>query len=323
MNRRKFVTVLCASAALGGAMGSPLASAQAAYPVKPIRVIVPYAPGGVVDVQARAVTDTMQKILGQPIVIEAKPGASGNIGAREVASAAPDGYTLLVSASFLINNPLLETSLPWAPGDFTPVGRFAVSPSYFVVPANSAAQSVKEFADMAAKASPVLQYGNGGTGTPQTMSNELFRVSAGIPLESVMYKGAPPIVPDLINGLVSMAILPSTVAIPQVKAGNLRALANISSSRSPQLPDVPTIAEAGYPDVTTLSWYGLHAPAGTPEPVIRALAAAMKEASATEQVKQRLLTAGGEVAFLDTPDFARFLASDTERWSRLVKIIKQ
>lgn len=318
MFRRRFVGLL--AAAVAALVGPAHADT---YPSKPVRVIVPYAAGGVVDVQARALTQRLAVELKQPFVVEAKPGASGNIAAEMVANSPADGYTLIVSASFMINNPMLEPKLRWSPKDFVPIGRFALSPSYFVVPASSPAKTVKEFVELAKKAKPPLQYADGGTGTPQTMSNEVFKVVAGIELEPVMYKGAPPVIPDLINGMVAMTISPSTVAIPHIKSGKVRALANINSRRSPQLPDVPTIAESGYPDATALSWYGLHAPAGTPAEVIQALETAMKAATATAEVKERLVSAGGEEAFLGTKDFAAFLQSDAQRWEKLVKMIKK
>lgn len=303
----------------------PLAPALAAdpYPSKPIRVIVPYAAGGVVDVQTRAVTQRMAVELGQPIVVEARPGAAGNIAAEFVARQPADGYTLLVSAPFLINNPLMEDSLRWAPKDFAPVARFTLSPSYFVVPASSPARSVKEFVEMARKAPKPLQFGDGGSGSTQNMANEMFKVAAGIPLEAVTYKGAPPMVPDLINGAFSMAILPSTVAYPHIKSGSIRALANINSSRSAQFPDVPTIAEAGYPEVTALSWYAFHVPAGTPAEVIRKLDAAARAATASAEVKERLINAGGEEAYLGQADFAAFLKADAQRWERVAKAIRK
>lgn len=304
-------------------LGHWLAAAAQGYPSKPIRVIVPYAPGGVVDVQARVVANRMATELGQPIVVEAKPGANGNIGADFVARAPADGYTLLVSAPFLINNPLLEDSLRWAPRDFTPVARFSLSPSYFVVPASSPVHSVREFAEMARKAPKPLLYGDGGTGSTQSMANEMFAITAKIPLEAVSYKGAPPMVPDLINAQFSMAILPSTVAYPHIKSGAIRALANISSNRSPQLPDVPTIAEAGYPEATALSWYAFHAPAGTPPEVLRKLDQAVKAATATDEVKERLANAGGEVAYGGRDEFQAFLKSDAQRWERMVKAIRK
>lgn len=322
MQRRDFARPLAAGAAalLLAALSSP-ASAADSYPSRPIKVIVPYAPGGVVDVQTRAVTQTMEQFLKQSIVVEPRPGASGSIAAEAVAQAAPDGYTLIVSASFINTAPLLEKNLRWRTDQFVPVGRFALSPSYFVVPASSPAKTVKEFVEMARKSPTTLQYANGGNGTPQQIGNELFAHEAGIKLDPVMYKGAPPSVPDLINGLTAMAVLPSSVTYPQVKGGKLRALANMSSNRSPQLPDVPTIAEAGYPGSTVLSWYGLSAPAGTPPEVIRVLATAMQQACATPEVKQRLASAGGEEAFLGTADFTTFLAKDARNWAEVVKVI--
>ena len=319
MKRRELGCSLAAVAALA-ALAMPAVAADP-YPSRAIKVIVPYAPGGVVDVQTRAVTQIMEKLLKQPMVVEPKPGASGNIGADAVARAEPDGYTLLVSASFLNTAPMMEKNLSWRIEQFTPVGRFSLSPSYFAVPANSPARTVKEFAEMARKAPMPLQYANGGNGTPQQIANELFATEAGIKLESVMYKGAPPSVPDLINGMTAMAVLPSSVAYPHAKAGTLRVLANMSGNRSAQLPDVPTIAEAGYPGATVLSWYGLHAPAGTPPEVIRTLANAMQQACATAEVKQRLISAGGEEAFLGTRDFAAFLDADAKSWAKVLKAL--
>ncbi|WP_297721585.1 tripartite tricarboxylate transporter substrate binding protein [Limnohabitans sp. Rim8] len=299
------------------------AQAQSTYPSKPIRVIVPYAAGGVVDVQTRALTIGMAKELGQAIVVEAKPGANANIAAEYVARAPADGYTVLISSPFFINNPLLESNLRWASSDFLPVGRFSMSPSYFVVPMSSPAKTVMEYVELAKKAKPALQYADGGQGSTQTMANEMFRHVAGIALESVPYKGAPPTIPDLINGMMSMAITPSSVAVPQIKAGKLRALANINSRRSADLPDVPTIAEAGFPEVTAVSWYGMHVPAGTPPDTVRKLEAAMKAAAATNEVKERLVNAGGEEAFLGQADFVAFIKADSSRWEKVVKIIKK
>ena len=313
---RKFFCVFALTAAQWAWAADP-------YPSKPIRVIVPYPAGGVVDVQARAITQRLAIELGQPVVVESKAGANGNIAAEFVARAPADGYTLMVTAPFLINNPLLETNLRWAPKDFVPVVRYSLSPSYFTVPASSPAKTLKEFVEMAKKAKPPLQFGEGGVGSTQSMANELFMKAAGITMEPVFYKGAPPIVPDLINNLVQSTILPSSVAYPQVTGGKLRALANISSRRSNQLPDVPTFTELGFASATALSWYGFHVPAGTPPEVIKKLEAAMAASAATAEVKERLVNAGGEEAFLGTADFVAFLKTDAEHWERIAKAIKK
>lgn len=250
MDRRQAMGVLTSVTGgfgLGLTSTRILANEAGGYPQKPVRVIVPYAAGGVVDINTRALTTALQELLKQPFVVEAKPGANGNIAADTVAAAAPDGYTLLVSASFLINNPLLETGLRWTPSSFTPIARFANSPSYFVVNNDVPAKTMREFAAHAKKVQPHLQYADGGSGTPQSMATLQFQQVAGVKMDAVMYKGAPPSVPDLLQGLVVASILPATVAIPQVKAGKLRALANMSNRRSPQLPEVPPSPRRAFP----------------------------------------------------------------------------
>ena len=308
--------------AAGGALPSRGAAQAGAWPTKPPRVIVPYAAGGVVDVMARAVTQRMSADLGQAIVVEPKPGANANIAADTVANAPADGHTLLVSASFLINNPMIETGLRWKPADFAPVARFALSPSFLCVPADSPARTAREWVELARR-SPGMQYGDGGTGTPQSMAIEMLKSVAGLKLEPVAYKGAPPIVPDLIAGTVSMSVLPSTVAIPQVKAGKLRALANTADKRSPLLPDVPTLAEAGFAEATVLSWYGFHVPAATPAETVRRIAEATVSAAAQPEVRERLASAGGEAGPMAGAEFAAFLRDEQARWTRFVEAARK
>ncbi len=300
-----------------------LAIAQDVYPSRPIKVIVPYPAGGVVDLQTRAMTQGLSAELGQPVVVESRPGANGNIAAEAVARAPADGYTLLVSAPYLINNPMLETNLRWAPKDFVPVARFSMSPSFMSVPAVSPARTVREYVEMARRAKPSLQYGDPGAGTTQTMTVEILKSIAGIDIEGIPYKGAPPIAVDLMTNTFSMSVLPSSVAYPHVKSGKLRALATTSSARSAQLPDVPTIGEAGFPEATVISWYGLHAPAHTPAAVMRKLEAAIKAAVQKADTQNRLVSAGGEAAYLGTDEFSRFVASDGQMWEGINRMLRK
>ncbi|MDI9232505.1 Bug family tripartite tricarboxylate transporter substrate binding protein [Limnohabitans lacus] len=319
MQRRTFtLSALAMSAAY-----SALAQSQDTYPDRPLKVIVPYPAGGVVDVQTRAMTQGLTTELGQAVVVESRAGANGNLAAEAVARAAADGYTLLVSAPFLINNPMQENALRWAPKDLIPVARFSMSPSFMCVPAASPAKTVRDYVEMAKRAKPVLQFGDPGAGTTQTMAVEILKSTTGIELEAVPYKGAPPLALDLINNAFSMSVLPSSVAFPHVKSGKLRALATTSSARSAQLPDVPTIAEAGYPDATVISWYGLHAPANTPAAVLRKLEAAIKAAIQKPEAQTRLVSAGGEAAFMGTDEFTRFIASDTQMWERINRTLRK
>lgn len=319
MQRRTFtLSAFAMTAAYSG-----LVQSQDAFPDRPLKVIVPYPAGGVVDVQTRAMTQGLAVELGQAVVVESRAGANGNLAAEAVARAAADGYTLLVSAPFLINNPMMENALRWTPKDLVPVARFSMSPSFMCVPAASPAKTVRDYVEMAKRAKPVLQFGDPGAGTTQTMAVEILKSSAGIELEAVPYKGAPPLALDLINNAFSMSVLPSSVAFPHVKSGKLRALATTSSARSAQLPDVPTIAEAGYPDATVISWYGLHAPASTPAAVLRKLEAAVKAAIQKTEAQTRLVSAGGEAAYMGTEEFTRFIASDTQMWERINRMLRK
>lgn len=299
------------------------ARAQApAWPTKPIRVVVPYPVGGAVDVMTRLVTAHMQITLGQPIVIENRPGANANLGPDHVSKSAPDGYTVLASATYLIANPLVETNLRWAPKDFTPVARFTVAPNLLIVPTSSPYQSVQSLV-AAAKARPgALNYGEAGPGAPQTMAIEMLKAVAGIEMQNVTYKGSPPVILDLINNTLSMTVLPLNVAIGAINAGRIRALASTSNRRSALLPDVPTMGEAGYPEVTVVSWYGFHLPAGTPPDIVVKLAAAAGAASAAEEVRTRTAGVGGEISFLDTAGFGSFLREDESRWQKFVQALR-
>jgi len=298
-----------------------LAHAQP-FPSKPIKVVVPYPVGGAVDVMTRLITSHMQQTLGQPVIVENRPGANANIGPDVVSKAAPDGYTVLATATYLIANPLVETGLRWTPKELVPVARFTVAPNVVVVPGGSPSSTVQALV-AAAKARPgELNYGEAGPGAPQTMAIEMLKKVAGIDMQSVMYKGSPPVIADLINETLSMSVLPLNVAMGAISGGRIKALASTSNRRSSLIPDVPTMAEVGYPDVTVISWYGLHVPAGTPPEVIAKLSAAVRAAAAAEEVRTRTAGVGGEIAFLDTAAFDAFLREDEVRWQKFVGALK-
>lgn len=290
------------------------------FPSRPIRVIVPYPVGGAVDVMTRFIANHMSKTLGQSVVIENRPGANANIGPEVAARSVPDGYSLLASATFLVVNPLIEKELRWKPQDFTAVARFTQSPNVLVVPANHASQTIAEFIAMA-KANPRLPVGDSGPGSPQMLAVEMLRIAANLKFESIGYKGGPPILTDLINGQLAMSVLPMNVAMASINGGRIRALATTSNSRSPLLPNVPTLIESGYPDLQVISWYGFHVPSGTPKDIIKRIADAVGIASADESVRQSTEAVGGEIFFMDTEPFNRFLEDDTARWTKAIKAI--
>ncbi len=292
------------------------------WPVKPVRVIVPYPTGGVVDVLTRAVTVEMVKDLGQQIVVEARPGAGANIGAEVVSKAAPDGYTLLVSAPFLLNNHLLEPNLRWQRKDFTAVARYTLSPSFMLISASLPVSTVKEYVAYA-KTRPGIPVAGGVGGSTQTMAVHMFAKVAGFDMNLIDYNGAPAMIPPIMVGDVSMGIIPSSVTLSGLKSGRLRVIANTSDKRSVLLPDVPTIAEVGYPDVTVVSWYGFHAPAGISRDIATRIAATTEKATLVEEVRTRTINLGGEIAYLGTADFEKFLVEDQKRWERFDSMLKK
>lgn len=295
--------------------------ALAEWPNQPIRIVVPYPAGGAVDAMLRVVAPRMSEQLGQPVIIDNRAGANANLGPAIVSKVKPDGYTLLASATYLVVNPLMETGLAWQPSDFQPIARLSMTPNLFVVNGTSPWRSLADFV-AAARARPGLPIASSGVGAPQSMAHELLRVRAGLVFNEIPYRGAPPAMVDLLNDSVVMAVLPLAAVTGMLEGGKLRALATASEERSKLVPQVPTTAEAGFPDTIVVSWYGLHAPAGTPPAVIRAVAEAARAATSDPQVRATAATAGGETAFLGTDDFARFLAGDRERWERTVATLK-
>lgn len=297
-----------------GALGNP---ALAKWPEQPIRIVVPYPAGGGVDVMMRVLAPIMSERLGQPVIIDNRAGANANIGTAIVGTAKPDGYTLLASATYLTVNPLIETGLAWKPSEFTPVAGLTRTYNLFMANGTSPWKNLGDFVT-AARAQPGLAIAPGGTGSPQSMAHRMLRVRAGLQFTEIPYRGTPPLLVDLGNGTLAMGVAPLAAVLGMLESGKLKALAVASEQRSQLLPNVQTTAEAGYPDVIAESWYGLHAPAGTPPAVVQALAEAARVATSDPKAQAIALKAGGETAFLDTRDFEAFLVRDRQRWERIV-----
>ena len=295
--------------------------ALAQYPAKPLRLIVPFAPGGSTDIFARLIAERAQGPLGQPMVVENKAGAAGNIGANEVAKAAPDGYTLLMATTgvMAINNALYKNMTYDAAKDLEPVLYVASITNVLIVPPDSPARSVADLVALAKKEPGKLSFASSGAGASTHMSAELFKSMTGIDILHVPYKGSGPAMPDLMSGRVSMMFENAPGAVPHIKAGKLRALAQTGLKRSPAMPDVPTVAESGVPGYESLSWSGIAVPAGTPRPVIERLNRDLNSILATPEMRAKLAEQGAETIGGPPDVFAQHIRAEREKWSRLIR----
>ncbi|GAC1332799.1 MAG: tripartite tricarboxylate transporter substrate binding protein [Bradyrhizobium sp.] len=294
--------------------------AQASYPDRIVRIIVPFAPGGGTDGIARTLAQEMAKDLGASIIIENKPGAGTIIGTQAVAGSAPDGYTLLMGTFANAVNPSLNPKLPYDPHkDFAPVALVARSFNIVVVNPNSPIQSIADLI-AAAKADPEkLSYGTFGTGTSAHLAGELFKTMAGVNLTTVPYKGAAPAITDLVGGQIQVMFTTVASAASLIAGGQLRALAVTSAERSPAFPQLPTVAEAGVPGYAAESWYGLFAPAGTPPDIIDRLNKSAATAVQSEAFK-RLGVNEGLVMVARPPEaFDQYVRGEEERWRKLIQ----
>ncbi len=298
-------------------------AAQAAndYPTRTIQVVVPYGAGGAVDVIGRIVLDQAARSLGQTIVVLNRPGANANIGPSIVAQAAPDGYTLLASSSATVINPVVDSKIGWSRQSFVPIARIGQSASLIVVPSASGHTSLAGFIRHA-KAHPGMTTPVTGFGSSQAVARESFARVTGIELLDVAYKGGVSFIPDLLAGTLAVSVSPINVVARLVKDGKLVALANTGEQRSALLPDVPTMTELGYPEATSVSWFGFHAPVGTPPAALARFSAALRVAVEDPDVKVRITALGAEPAYLDTADFERFLAKELERAEVVVASLK-
>ncbi|MBP3980133.1 MULTISPECIES: Bug family tripartite tricarboxylate transporter substrate binding protein [unclassified Acidovorax] len=317
--RRKALAVLASLAA--GAATLPGAAFAQAYPTKPISIVVPFSAGGTTDILARLVGQYLSTELGQPVVVDNKAGAGGNIGGQYAARAAADGYTLFMGTvgTHAINASLYK-KMPFDPiKDFAPLTRVANVPNLLVANPQQPFKTVPEMIAYA-KANPgKINFGSPGNGASPHLSGELFKSLAKVDLTHIPYKGSAPAVTDLLGNQIAIMFdnLPSV--IPHVRSGKLRAIAISTAKRSPELPDVPTIAEAGVPGYEAMSWFGMFAPAATPKPVLDKLSAALAKVLANPEVKKKIADQGGESVNETPAQFAAFIKSESTKWGKVVK----
>lgn len=322
MSIKPFQFLLAAGALAIAAFAAP-AVAQT-YPAKPIKVYVGYAAGGAVDLIARAVGQKIAGPLGQTIVVENKPGAGSNIAIRATIDSPPDGYTLLLAANALAANMALYQPQPFdAERDLAPVsfvGRVPVVIAASTTNADMA--SIKRLLELAKAKPGSITFASPGNGSTPHLAVELFARAAGVSLAHVPYKGGAPAITDTIGGQVALVAVNALEVQPHVKAGRLKVLAVMSPTRSPALPDVPTIAESGFPGFEASVWYGFMAPAATPKPVIERLHAEVQKALVTPEVRERMAAVGGEAVPASIADFAALIRADRLRYDKLVREAK-
>ncbi len=318
MRRLIVNAMLCALAAL---LPSSV-GAEAAWPTKPIHFIVPFPAGGQLDVVARLVADRVGVALGQPIIVEVKPGADGNIGTDFVAKAAPDGYTwLAASPPTTIQPSVRPKTLRYDPiRDFAPVAFIGTSPFLFVVPASIPVQTLAQFVAYAKARPGQMSYAGSARGTVVHLASEMLKHDTGIAMEMIGYKGQPDAIADLLTARVQFMTLGLILAEPYIKAGKLRALAVLDSTRSSHLPDVPSIVELGHPDLVMSTWFGLAMPHGTAQPIVDRVNAEVMKVLASPDIAAKLAAMGIDPAKANTPaDFGTFMRNDVARWKKVVK----
>lgn len=290
------------------------------YPYKPVRIIVPYPPGGATDILARLLAAKFSESLGEPFIAEQRPGAAGAIGAELAAHAVPDGYTLWVGqASNLAINQHLVKKLPYdALKDFTPISRVAISPSLLVVHPSLPVRSIKDLIALARAKPGAISYASAGSGSPGLLAAEYFKKLAHIDMVHIPYKGASPALVDVIAGHAQLYFTSPVSAQPHVRTGQVRQIAVTSAKRFPPLPDVPTLAEAGFPAFDISSWWGLLAPAGLPREIVSRLHAETLKAVDTADMRERLAAQGVLVATNTPEQFAAYVRGEIANWGRIV-----
>ena len=319
--RRQLLLLPIALAAATAALHAPVASAQAAYPSKPIKIIVPFSPGGATDTLARMMGQKLQESWGQTVVVENKPGAGGNIGADAAAKSPGDGYTLLLAAAgFMAVNPSVYPNMTYDPAkDFAPLTLLVKAPLLLVVNPKVPAKDIKEFIAYA-KANPgKLSIGNGGAGTAQHLGGVYLASEAKIDVVHIPYKGSAPATTDLLGGVFDAQFDNMVTLVPYVKAGKLRALAVSGTQRSSAFPDVPTLSETVLPGFETGTWYGLVAPASTPPAITSKLSAELQRILALPDIKEKLVAMGLDASGMSNAEYGQFIRSEIAKYAKIVK----
>ena len=296
-------------------------AALAAFPDKPIKIVIGFPAGGPLDQHARLLTDRLQAVLGQPVIVDYKPGAGGSVGAEAVAKSAPDGYTLmLANTGVAVINGALYARLPYDTlRDFTPIARTAMQPLALLVTPKLPVQNLRQFVDYARARPGQLNYGSAGNGGISHLVPEMFKSATGIFMVHIPYRGSAPAFTDLMGGQVQFMAESIPQAANYHKQGKVRALAVTSAARNPALPEVPTVIEAGIKGFEVVGFYGFLAPAGTPKEVVARLSDAFRQVLTSPEVRERMVSQGADPAFLGSEDFAKFLAAETPRWDKAVK----
>ena len=322
LNRRRFVGVAAASVAAPSILVSR-ASRAADWPIKPVRIVVPFAPAGSTDITARLVGIRLQEVWGQSVVIENKPGAGGNIAADMVAHLDPDGYTILISGPGLATNPFLYPSLTYDPvGDFAPVTMLITQPNLMCVPNSSPAKSVQEFIAYCNENKGKVTYASSGNGTTLHLSGELFKRLAKVEMTHIPYRGGAPAINDLIPGRVDVIFDNMPSILPHVKGGSLRGLAVTTKERVAVVPEIPTIAESGVPGFDVFSWFGFFVPAKTSKDVIAKVNVDTNAALVHASVKSRFEELGANPKGSTPAELAAFLKSEMDKWGPVIREAK-
>src|SRR5713226_1415785 len=299
---------------------STVALAQESYPSRPLRFILPFPPGGGTDILGRLIAERLAANLGQPVVTENRGGAGGNVGAEAAARSAPDGYTIVLVAPSLAISPSLYSKLNYDPvKDFAPVGLVAQVPNVMITHPSVPAQTLAEFIALAKSKPGGMNFGSGGSGTSNHLAGELFNIVAGVKLVHVPYKGVNLAMNDVLSGQIHFVVIGIPAAAPHIRAGKLRALALIAPQRSPALPDVPTIAEAGLPNFEVTTWYGVLAPAGTPGPVVTRLNAELVKIMHAPELKERLAAMATDPMTSTPEEFGTYIKREIAKWGEVVR----